>query len=43
MKYKEWLQEWLDNYVKLTSKIRTVERYEQIVRQHIIPVLGDYE
>lgn len=43
MKYKEWLQEWLDNYIKLSSKVRTVERYEQIVRQHIIPALGDCE
>ncbi len=43
MKYKEWLQEWIDNYVKLSSKARTVERYEQIIRQHIIPALGDYE
>lgn len=43
MKYQEWLQEWLNNYVGLSSKIRTVERYDQIIRQHIVPKLGDYD
>lgn len=43
MKYEEWLEEWLENYVKLSSKSRTVERYEQIVRQHIVPKLGGYD
>ncbi len=43
MLYKDWLQEWLNNYVKLSSKIRTIERYEQIICRHIVPVLGDYD
>lgn len=43
MKYYEWLQEWLENYVKISSKARTVERYEQIIRQHIAPALGSYD
>lgn len=43
MKYKEWLKDWLDNYVRPTSKERTYTRYYEIVHQHIIPHLGDYE
>ena len=43
MKYKDWLNEWLDYYVKPSSKIRTYERYCQIVNLHIIPTLGNYE
>ena len=43
MKYKEWLNDWLDNYVRPTSKERTYTRYYEIVHQHIIPHLGDYE
>ena len=33
MKYKEWLNIWLENYVKPTAKMRTYERYSQIVKQ----------
>lgn len=43
MIYKNWLNEWLNNYIKPTCKIRTFERYEQIVEKHIINVLGQYE
>ncbi len=43
MKYKEWLEEWLDNYIKPTAKEKTYTRYREIVTQHIIPHLGDYE
>lgn len=43
MKYKDWLNEWLENYVKPTSKSRTYERYSQLANSHIIPLLGDYE
>lgn len=43
MKYKEWLNDWLDNYVRPTAKERTYTRYYEIVHQHIIPHLGDYE
>lgn len=38
MLYKNWLQEWLENYVKPSSKIRTYERYKQIaMNMQIIP------
>lgn len=43
MKYKEWLDEWLNHYVKTSSKQRTYERYSQTVSVHIIPHLGEYE
>lgn len=33
MKYKEWLNIWLENYVKPTAKMWTYERYSQIVKQ----------
>lgn len=43
MKYKDWLNEWLNHYVKTSSKQRTYERYCQTANVHIIPTLGDYE
>lgn len=43
MKYKEWLKEWFDNYVKPTTKERTYMRYNEILHQHIIPHLGEYK
>lgn len=42
MKYKDWLNEWLENYVKPSSKIRTYERYQGLA-SHIIQKLGEYE
>ena len=43
MQYKEWLREWLESYVKPSSKQKTYIRYSEIVSQHIIGSLGDYE
>lgn len=43
MKYKDWLKEWLDNYIEPTAKTRTFSRYSEIVEQHIIPKLGEFE
>lgn len=43
MLYKSWLYEWLENYVKPSSKTRTYERYKQIVNMHIISKIGDCE
>ena len=42
MKYKTWLFDWLENYVKPSVKMRTYERYYQICALHIIPSLGKY-
>lgn len=43
MQYKEWLLEWLECYVKPSSKQRTYLRYSEIVSQHINSSLGYYE
>ena len=43
MKYKQWLLEWLENYVKPVSKHKTYVRYNEIVTQHITTQLGNYE
>ena len=43
MKYKDWLNEWLDYYVKPTTKERTYNKYRRIVENHINIALGDYE
>ena len=43
MKYKDWLNEWLTNYVKPSVKIRTYNRYLLIVNLHIAKRLGEYE
>ena len=43
MIYKNWLKLWLDNYVKPSAKVRTYERYSQIVRTHIVDSIGAKE
>lgn len=42
MKLKEWMDQWLDNYVKPTSKVRTYERYLGL-SIHITERIGEYE
>ena len=41
MLYKIWLDEWLQNYIKPSSKIRTYQRYCQIAKLHIVPFFGE--
>ncbi len=36
----EYLNRWLTDSVQDTVKIRTYERYEQIVRVHLVPTIG---
>lgn len=43
MKYSEWLNEWLVNSVKPMVKQRTYEKYADLVRRHLQPVLGEYD
>ncbi|MBD5631865.1 MAG: site-specific integrase [Clostridia bacterium] len=43
MKYENWLNQWLENYVKPQSKQKTYHRYTEIVNQHIRDRLGGYE
>jgi len=34
MKYSEWLEVWLENYVKPSAKVRTYEKYICVVERH---------
>ena len=43
MKFKDWLSEWLEYYVKPRAKFRTQAIYAQQINKHIIPNLGEYE
>ncbi len=43
MKYKDWLAEWLKNYIQITNKQRTCDRYNDIINRFILPNLGEYE
>ena len=43
MKTKQWLDIWLNKYVKHTVKLRTFDRYKYNVEKHINPELGEYE
>ena len=43
MKYKEWLNEWLDLYAKPSVKPRTYNQYSNVVRRRLIPNLGEYD
>lgn len=41
-KLEQFLRDWLENTQKHSVRPRTYERYEEIVRLHIIPVLGHH-
>lgn len=43
MEYAQWLDIWLENYVKITTKERTFSRYKQIIRTHITEKLGSFD
>lgn len=43
MKTKNWLDIWLNKYVKHTVKLRTFERYKYNIEKHINPILGELE
>lgn len=34
LKYIDWLNSWLENYVRPSVKVRTYERYRLIIEQH---------
>jgi integrase len=36
----EYLQQWLDSYVKTNCTIRTLDGYQYIVTRHLMPALG---
>lgn len=43
MLYKDWLSNWLENYVQPSAKQRTYTRYKEIVEQHINSHLGELD
>lgn len=43
MLYREWLSNWLENYVQPSAKQRTYMRYKEIVEQHILTQLGELD
>ena len=43
MLYNEWLSNWLENYVQPSAKQRTYTRYKEIVEQHILTQLGEFD
>lgn len=43
MKLNEWLHIWLNKYEKNTIKSRTFFGYQNLIRLHINPTLGNYE
>lgn len=42
MKYKQWLNIWLENYIKMTSKIKTYTIYKNIIENRLKPKFGEY-
>ena len=42
MKLEDWMNVWLNMYHKYNIKIRTYNRYSEIIEKHINPDLGDY-
>ena len=43
MLYREWLLNWLENYIQPSSKRRTYARYKEIVEQHLVIQLGELD
>jgi len=43
MKYIEWLNIWLNNYIKPSAKERTYIRYEQLIHTHIATKIGEID
>ena len=43
MLYNEWLDLWLQKYVKITVKLKTYDYYTRLINTHIKPILGKYD
>lgn len=43
MKYKDWLNIWLENYVKPSTKIKTYQLYRDIIENRLKKHFGEYE
>ena len=42
MQYNQWLKEWLTLYVQPSVKLKTYYHYQDMIRLHINPHLGNY-
>jgi len=42
MKLKEWMESWLENYVRVSVKKRTYLHYRRIYENHVLSELGEY-
>ncbi len=43
MKYIDWLNQWLEIYIRPSVKVRTYERYKLIIEQHIKDKIGNFD
>lgn len=43
MKYIQWLNQWLEYYIKPSTKERTYNKYARIAHNHISPMLGEMD
>ncbi len=43
MLYREWMEEWLELYVKGSSSERTYKKYRKEAVKYILPALGEYD
>lgn len=43
MKYEEWIDIWLENYVKTMTKLNTYEHYKYLLKAHVVPYIGRME
>lgn len=43
MNYQSWLAKWLETYVSPVVKGKTLETYRGVVKNHLVPALGELE
>ena len=43
MNYQSWLAKWLETYVRPVVKGKTLETYRGVVKDHLVPALGELE
>lgn len=43
MNYSDWLDTWLNKYIKISVKFKTYDYYKRLISGHIKPALGNYD
>lgn len=43
MLYKDWLDQWLELYVRVSAKLQTYKKYRRQTERYILPALGNCE